>query len=131
MNTNRFAAIRNRLNARVNAALNVAEQRIDSAVTIAETEIEQATAAMEERVITATTQAVEQINQMGAEIAAGINGDAPTTFQGPDAETDAPVAQAGDRLALPARETVTVNAPADAANEANNVRALLAAGVAA
>ncbi|MDR8054234.1 hypothetical protein [Burkholderia cenocepacia] len=129
MNTNRFAAIRNRLNARVNAALNAAEQRIDSAVTIAETEIEQATAAMEDRVTTATIAAVEQITAMGNEIATGINGDG--TFPGDDATVEAQVAQAGDRLALPNAQPDAVMIDAPAANEANNVRALLNAGVAA
>ncbi|RQZ20854.1 hypothetical protein DIE15_01960 [Burkholderia sp. Bp9031] len=121
MNTNRFAAIRNRLNARVNAALNVAEQRIDSAVSIAETEIEQATVQMEERVTTATIAAVEQITAMGEEIAAGINGDG--TFQG-DTEPVEPATQEAFQVGdtLPKLTTVPVTV---ASNEAASARAML------
>ncbi|MEK6315155.1 MAG: hypothetical protein V4807_12120 [Burkholderia gladioli] len=121
-NFNRFAGIRNRLTARVNAALNAAETRIETAVTDAENEIATATAAMELSVTNATISAVEQITAMGAEISAGIAGD--ESFRAEDTEADQQAFQAGDVLPF-VKPAVPV-----AATEAAGVRALLNAGAA-
>ncbi|OOA45784.1 hypothetical protein A8F63_01085 [Burkholderia cenocepacia] len=90
-------------------------------MTVAETEIEQATVQMEERVTTATITAVEQINQMGNEIAASIQGDG--TFQEADASVETATQepfQVGDTL--PKLTTVPVTV---ASNEAASARAML------